>query len=156
MTASTIDIAAERAAVVAAVRAWLGTPFHHEARIQGAGVDCCQLLLAVYCGVSLVEEPPIGHYPLNWFIHTDCELVLPWIEQFCVPFEGPPALGDLALIGLGRARVAHAGIVVELGEFPSIIHADPRFGVCREELGRNPGLAARFAGYWTLKRWRVA
>ena len=27
---------------------WLGTPYHHAARVQGAGVDCLMLLLEVY------------------------------------------------------------------------------------------------------------
>lgn len=34
-------------AIVAEARKWLGTPFHHEARVLGHGVDCIGLVLAV-------------------------------------------------------------------------------------------------------------
>lgn len=41
-------IAVERAAIVAAARGWLGTPFHHQASLQGVGCDCLGLLRGVY------------------------------------------------------------------------------------------------------------
>ena len=33
--------------VVAQARAWLGTPYHHQARLRGVGVDCIGLLIGV-------------------------------------------------------------------------------------------------------------
>ena len=33
---------AQRLAVVAEAESWLGTPYHHEARIKGHGVDCVE------------------------------------------------------------------------------------------------------------------
>ncbi len=36
-----------RAEIVAAARAWLGTPFHHQARVRGVGVDCIGLIIGV-------------------------------------------------------------------------------------------------------------
>lgn len=32
---------------VQAARAWLGTPYHHQARLRGVGVDCVGLVLGV-------------------------------------------------------------------------------------------------------------
>lgn len=32
-------------AVTAAARGWLGTPFHHQARVRGVGVDCIGLVI---------------------------------------------------------------------------------------------------------------
>ena len=48
---------AERVAVVAAARSWLGTPYHHAADVKGrkGGVDCAMLLVRVYCDLGLVE-----------------------------------------------------------------------------------------------------
>jgi hypothetical protein len=39
---------AMRAAVVKEALTWLGTPYHHHARVKGVGVDCARLLCAVY------------------------------------------------------------------------------------------------------------
>ena len=52
----TADELRQRAAVVAAARAWIGTPYHHMADIKGVGVDCAMLLVRVYCDLGLVEH----------------------------------------------------------------------------------------------------
>lgn len=36
-----------RAQVVQAARSWLGTPYHHQARLKGVGVDCVGLVIGV-------------------------------------------------------------------------------------------------------------
>lgn len=36
-----------RSEIVAEARKWLGTPYHHEARVLGHGVDCIGLVLSV-------------------------------------------------------------------------------------------------------------
>ena len=45
-----------RFAVVAAARAWLGTPYHHAADIRGVGVDCAMILVRVFCDLGLVPS----------------------------------------------------------------------------------------------------
>ena len=42
--------------VVTAARSWIGTKFHHQARVKGAGVDCIGLVIGVARELSLV--PP--------------------------------------------------------------------------------------------------
>src|SRR5690349_11447583 len=39
-----------RARLLDEARTWLLTPWHHNARVRGAGVDCGQLLIACYVG----------------------------------------------------------------------------------------------------------
>lgn len=41
--------------VVQAARAWLGTPYHHQARLRGVGVDCLGLLIGVCRELGLVH-----------------------------------------------------------------------------------------------------
>ena len=55
-----------RQAVIAAAVTWIGTPFHHAARVKGAGVDCLMLLAEVYerAGVAPRVEPPF--YVPDW------------------------------------------------------------------------------------------
>ncbi len=33
--------------VVRTARTWLGTPYHHQGRLKGVGVDCAGLLIGV-------------------------------------------------------------------------------------------------------------
>ena len=43
-----------RADVVAAARAWTDTPFHHQARLKGVGVDCVGLVIGVARELGLI------------------------------------------------------------------------------------------------------
>jgi len=47
-----------RALVVTEARTWLNTPFHHQARLKGVGVDCAMLVRAVgeACGVLTITD----------------------------------------------------------------------------------------------------
>src|SRR5260370_9302840 len=56
----TDDLRDLRAAVVQEAESWIGTPFHHAARVKGAGVDCLMLLAEVYQhpGVVAPIDPP--------------------------------------------------------------------------------------------------
>lgn len=45
-----------RAQVVATARSWLGTPFHHQARQRGVGVDCVGLVIGVARELALVAS----------------------------------------------------------------------------------------------------
>jgi NlpC/P60 family putative phage cell wall peptidase len=44
-----------RADIVAEARTWLGTPFHHQARLKSVGVDCAGLIIGVARALDLVS-----------------------------------------------------------------------------------------------------
>ena len=44
-----------RADVVTLARGWVGTPFHHQARLKGVGVDCVGLVIGVARELGMVE-----------------------------------------------------------------------------------------------------
>ena len=71
----------QRAAVVAAARGWLQTPFHHGACVRGVGVDCLQLLIGVYGGLGLIPAIDPGPYPWDWHMHKDEERYLNGVAQ---------------------------------------------------------------------------
>jgi len=54
-----------RSAVVAAAREWLGTPFHHQGRLKGVGVDCVGVVIGVAkeLGISDFDVDGYGHRP---------------------------------------------------------------------------------------------
>lgn len=108
----------QRCAVVAEAQSWLGTPYHHMAKIKKAGVDCGQLLVAVYTECGLVEPFETGDYPADWMLHRDEERYLGWVKKFAVETDDPKP-GDIVVWKFGRC-ISHGGIVVK---WPTIIHA---------------------------------
>ena len=46
----------QRTKIVEAARAWLDTPFHHQARLKGVGVDCVGLVIGVARELALVPQ----------------------------------------------------------------------------------------------------
>lgn len=53
-----------RLEVVQAALGWLGTPYHHQARVKGVGVDCIGLVIGVARELALVPpEFDVGAYP---------------------------------------------------------------------------------------------
>lgn len=109
----------QRAAVVAEARSWLGTPYHHEARVKGAGVDCAQLLVGVFSAVELIAPPEIEHYPPDWHLHRAGERYLGIVLDHAREIAGQPLPGDIALWRFGRC-FSHGAVVVD---WPLVIHA---------------------------------
>lgn len=140
-----------RAEVVREALEWLGTPFHHMARVKGEGTDCGQFPLAVFEAVGLIPPHDPGFYPPDWHKHRDEERWLNHAEQFTVKVsDDEPALpGDLVLFRYGRT-VSHGAIVLQ---WPQVIHAYIRRGVILDDVEKNADLRERFVGVWRLKEW---
>jgi cell wall-associated NlpC family hydrolase len=51
--------------IIAEARTWLGTPFHHQGRAKGAGVDCIGLVIGVAhaLGLSDFDTTHYGRIP---------------------------------------------------------------------------------------------
>lgn len=112
-----------REAVVAEVQTWLRTPYHHLARVKRAGVDCAQILIAVYgsCGLltpAAVHELEQLHYSPQWSVHRSEELYLRWLDRYAVQTPAPAA-GDVAIWRFGRT-FSHAGILIDPTQ---VVHA---------------------------------
>jgi NlpC/P60 family putative phage cell wall peptidase len=105
--------AAERAAVVAEAKSWLGTPWHHMADVKGAGVDCGMLLVRIYTDLGLAPKFDPRPYAQQWFLHQDEERYLAWVKKYCVQVEREEtAAGDIQLYQFGRTK-SHGAIVVD-------------------------------------------
>ena len=91
-----------REAVVTEARRWLHTPWHHRARVRGAGVDCAQFLIGVFSESGIIEAFDTGYYPEDWMLNTDRELFIPFVEQYMVQIESQPQAGDIVLWKFGR------------------------------------------------------
>lgn len=134
----------DRLAVLKELNTWLGTPYHHLAKVKGAGVDCVQLLIGVYQGAGLIGDVQTGEYSRTWHLHQDEEKYLERIMPWAKPTDNPlPA--DVALFRFGRT-VSHAGILID---YPYLIHSYYDSGVVKEDI--NSGrLGKRFYGYYSF------
>lgn len=132
--------------IVDEAKSWLGTPYHHLARVKGAGVDCAQILIAVFAGVGLIEEFDTGNYPPDWMMHRDEERYLGFITEYADEVETPQP-GDVVLYRVGRCY-SHAGIITQ---WPEIIHASrPDRMVCLAD-GLQGWLAGRTHTFWRVR-----
>lgn len=138
----------QRRAVVAEATTWIGTPYHHHARIKGVGVDCAQILCAVYEACGLVEHVDTGFYPTDWHLHRSEEIYARWLFKYCLLLEphATVAPGDIALFKFGRCY-SHGAIVVDDG---LLVHSYLGRGVIRSRPDEEP-LDGHDVKFWTIR-----
>lgn len=133
-----------RESIVDEAKTWLGTPYHHQAHIKGAGVDCVQILIEVYHAALGITKPDLGYYAPDWMLHREEERYLAGLEDFATPVDIPQA-GDVVIYKFGRC-FSHSGIVVR---WPLIIHAHRDDNCCYAD-GLQGVLAGREMKFYTF------
>ena len=130
-----------RAAVVAEAVAWLGTPYHHRARLKGIGVDCAQLPIGVYANVGLIEAFDTGEYPPDWHLHRAGERYLAVICRLAREIDPEDVQpGDVVLFKFGRA-FSHGTLLIDR---PLVIHASRKDGgVVLADISRDSDFIGR-------------
>ena len=145
------DETATRARVVAAARAWVGTPYHHAADVPGVGVDCAMILVRVFCDLGLVPPFDPRPYVKDWMLHREDERYLGFLIDRARAVEAPQP-GDVILFRVGRC-FAHGGIVTS-GEPLAFVHAcSPTGCVIEEPAACNAQLADRLASVRFFSIW---
>lgn len=114
-----------RSEIIAAARAWVGTPFRHQGRVKGEFVDCAGLIVGVARDLNLAEyeEIPYGIVPRPRVMEGVLDVYLDRIAA------GSP--GDVFWmrdLDKPHSQPRHVGIYTG----PTIVHADSRFGACVE------------------------
>jgi len=112
--------------IVEIAKTYLRTPYHSGAKIKGVGIDCGQLLIAVYEDAGILQPGDCnpGYYSPEWHLHRSEEKYLYWVQKYCNPVEVPQE-GDAVLFKIGRC-VSHGGIFIGNNK---IIHAYVGMGV---------------------------
>lgn len=134
-----------RLQVVQEVLTWQGTPYHHQGRIHGAGVDCGTLLIETYEAVGVIPKMATPEYPHDWHLHRSEEKYLGHVARFCRRVE-VPLPGDLALFRYGRC-ISHGAVIIAA---PTFIHATMDLGVVEDDWTRNLEMGKRLAGFWSF------
>nr|WP_316642888.1 NlpC/P60 family protein [uncultured Roseateles sp.] len=138
----------EREAVATEARPWFGTPYHHHGRIRGVGVDCAQILMAVYCdALHLAPALDVGRYSTQWHLHRGEEVYLDWLTKAGAHEVQAPAKGDIAMFRFGRT-FSHSAICLD-GIDGQFIHAYVDRGVILSRLNEDP-LQGREVKFWSL------
>jgi len=100
-----------RAAIVAEARAWLGTPYRHQASVRGAGCDCLGLVRGVWREVSGAELEAPPPYSPDWAEGGE-EVLLDAARRLLVATNRRRP-GDVLLFRMiAGAPVKHAAILV--------------------------------------------
>jgi cell wall-associated NlpC family hydrolase len=128
----------ERAAVIAEARSWLGTPYHHMARVKKHGVDCAMLLAEVYERAGVIAHVEVETYSIQWHLHRSEEKLMQTVSQYGHEVEAGKA-GDIVLFKFGRA-FSHGGILVSDG---IIVHAQLNVGTTLDDIKAHSDLVQR-------------
>lgn len=125
--------------IVAAARAWLGTPYRHQAATLGAGCDCLGLLRGVWRTLYGDEPMDVPAYRADWRDAVHRNEMQGAAERLLTPTD-TAAAGQVVLFRLGQVP-RHCGITVGVDRF---IHAQEGLGVVEANL--TEGWAKRIAG----------
>jgi NlpC/P60 family putative phage cell wall peptidase len=124
-----------RGAVVAAARAWCGTPYRHQASRRGLGADCLGLVRGVWRDLFGDEPQALPPYAPDWAEAGRAELLADALRRHFVEI-GPAAFaaGDVLLFRW-RAHLpaGHLGIATEAGH---MVHAHAGAAVAEVAIGR--------------------
>lgn len=145
----------QRAEVVSEAVSWVSTktPYKGWARIKGVGVDCGQLLAAVYTNVGHGNKDILDNLPTDYRIDVAqhrasteyVELVMAHFREIPV---GEVQAGDIVVFKLGLAY-AHAGIVIEYPD--KMVDAQLHGGVKIRPIHNQPKFRFAHKRFFTLK-----
>ncbi len=102
-----------RAAIVAAARRWIGTPYHHRAACRGAGADCLGLLRGIWREAYGTEPEIPPAYTRDWAEASGRETLLEAAGRHLVAIDAADArAGDVLLFRLRPGLPAkHIGLI---------------------------------------------
>lgn len=131
-----------RTAIVAEARSWVGTPYHHHGRVKGVGVDCAQILLAVYAdALGLAPSFDVGQYSTQWHLHRSEEIYLEWLSRAGARQVDEPQPGDIAMFQFGRTfshSAIHTGDGLVVHAYAGTIQQVIESGLLEEPLASRP------------------
>jgi cell wall-associated NlpC family hydrolase len=135
-----------RQRIVDEARSWLRTPWHHEARVRGAGVDCAMLLAEVYHAVGVIPKIDPSGYSIDFMVHRGGTALVDWLLKFGHEVD-EPKMGDVVTYLFGRTH-SHTAIVIE---WPArVIHAYRPYGMVIETHAFEGNLAGRDMRFFSL------
>jgi NlpC/P60 family putative phage cell wall peptidase len=116
-----------RDTIIAEARAWIGTPYHHQAAIKGVGCDCLGLVRGVWRAIygADPEQPPA--YSRDWAESLGRETLAEAAGRHMIPLVIDAAEpGDLLLFAVnGHAPAKHCAILVSGDRMVHAVESHP-------------------------------
>jgi hypothetical protein len=148
----------QRLAVSREAISWIGTRYHDEARVKirraldgtvidRGGVDCAQVVYAVYLAVGLIPAFEIPRYSPQWMLHHREEKYLNTVLQYAQEVELPD-VGDLVLYLNGKT-FSHGAIIIFPG-WPNVVHAEKQAMSVVSDFGDGGSVANLKRRFFTL------
>ncbi|MFV0279234.1 MAG: NlpC/P60 family protein [Rhodoblastus sp.] len=135
----------QRAAILASARAWIGTPYWHQASLRGVGCDCLGLVRGVWRECIGPEPEPMRPYSPDWAEAAGGEPLIELGERhFWRIADGRWRAGDVLVFRFyERAPAKHLAIAAGAGK---MIHAHDGACVAEVSIGAwRRRIAAAFA-----------
>lgn len=142
------------AQAVAIARRWIGTPYRHQASVEGAGTDCLGLLRGIWRELYGAEPEAVPPYTPDWSEPAREERLWQAATRHLIVLSEvagdlPQAPGEVLLFRLREGGVAkHLGLsAVSAAGQTSFIHAYGGHAVVESPLSRPWArrIVARFA-----------
>ncbi len=134
----------KRVEIVNAARAWIGTPYRHQAATLGAGCDCLGLVRGVWRQLYGEDPPVMPNYRADWRDGRHAGDLLSAADRYLVRSAAGPMAGQVLLFRLGRSSLPrHCAIAVAADRF---VHAQEGLGVVEANL--SDGWRRRIAGIY--------
>lgn len=114
--------------IVLEARSWIGSPFHHQGRLKGIGIDCGGLIIGVGKALGVFDYdamPRYGRQPSGTEMQEICDAYLdrrPYAEM--IP-------GNIALMAF-VTEPQHLGIISDLRGALGLIHVYAQARKCVE------------------------
>ncbi len=124
-----------RERIVEEALTWEGTPYHHQAKLKGVGVDCAMLVVGIAQQIgALPKDINIKVYSPEWHLHNKEEMMCDLIESYHCELTDELLPGNILTFKYGRVQ-SHLGILLNDNQF---IHARVDIGkVVINELGEE-------------------
>lgn len=133
--------------IVDCARAWIGTPYRHQASCRGAGTDCLGLLRGVWRETMGDEPELVPAYTPDWSEPGRSEDMLAAAGRHLAAVDAAAAApGDVIVLRMREGSVAkHVGILARSPQgHATLIHAYSGHGVV--ESAMTPAWLRRIAG----------
>ncbi len=112
--------------IISQARTWLGTPFHHQARLKGKGCDCLGLIVGVVDELGLKDkfgQPLSGYDEVTYSKEPDGAYLMQKLTELLeeVPLTQAQA-GDLALFTV-RDNPQHMAFLTDHEDTLGMVHS---------------------------------
>jgi NlpC/P60 family putative phage cell wall peptidase len=138
-----------RADIVAEARAWIGTPYRHQASVKGIGCDCLGLVRGVWRAMLGDEPQAVPAYSRDWAEASGTETLAAAARTYLIEIDPAQFLpGDVLLFRYRERNPAKHAAIVSAPEM--MVHAHDGAAVAEVAIApwwrRRLAYAFRFPG----------